>query len=174
MSRVEAQIVEGELNATKKVLSGTGLIVHGSGNVIYGDDNEGRGNGNLFHGENVKGVGFDIIIIGSGEIQGTGSINGERVNMPRMQQTTRQRRTRKDVGIPCPDESEESKDLEAKEGDKECEICCTNVVRCISVPCGHVSMCITCSRKWLMSTKKKRLLCTQCREPVDRINIFYL
>lgn len=76
--------------------------------------------------------------------------------------------------IPCPDESEESKDAIAKEGEKPCEICCENVVRCISVPCGHASMCITCSRKWLKSTTKNHLACTQCRDPVDRINLFYL
>jgi hypothetical protein len=60
-------------------------------------------------------------------------------------------------------------DREAKEGEKTCCLCITNVANCAFVPCGHMTVCITCSQQLVDKNTKKMLPCPQCREEVEKI-----
>ena len=60
----------------------------------------------------------------------------------------------------------EGNDEETEDETKACSVCLTNVKCCLVQPCGHLCLCIGCSR----AVERK---CPMCRKPITRIQRIY-
>ena len=70
-------------------------------------------------------------------------------------------------GIPRPSQADEAGDTLANED--ACLVCQERTKRCVSLPCGHVSMCIQCSRASLQHSTT----CSECRVQLTEIKRLY-
>ena len=78
------------------------------------------------------------------------------------------------AGIPvsCPIPTDEDERASLPDGaaiEAECVICRTRPKNVISIPCGHVSSCLSCAYKNL----KKDTTCVVCRQEIRSINRIY-
>ncbi len=92
--------------------------------------------------------------------------------MPRQTRTTSPRQTRKRLPSKCirikyPRALKSEKVAEDK--DSTCVICLVHTVNTVTIPCGHESMCVMCSRKMTGNNAK----CPLCRASFDGIYRIY-
>ena len=137
---------------------GNNVIVKGSNNISYGLDNTAQGINNLGFKFNYD-INGDLI-----ERKVEKSIPFKMGNLFGYSETDNMIIENKII------EKKENKIIEVIIAEEiTCKVCFDSPIKSVCIPCGHMSMCVTCSKQFIIKNKDKSKYCPICAKGITGI-----